>query len=62
MCSIMGNGAAKNRALPGVICTSLPSSIRRMLPAKTGTKLSAINPAGMIHSDLAEKVILKVSY
>jgi hypothetical protein len=58
----MGNGAAKNRALPGVICALLPSSIRRMLPAKTGTKLSAISPTGKIHSDFAEKVILNVSY
>ena len=61
MCSTVDQGAAKKRALSGVISAPPASSKRRRVPATTGTTLSANNPAGTSHSDLVEVVISVVN-
>ena len=49
MCTVTGMGEAKNRALFAVISGLPISSVRRTAPARTGMRLSAINPTGASH-------------
>ncbi|GGL15790.1 hypothetical protein Sme01_21180 [Sphaerisporangium melleum] len=49
MCSTTGSGEAKYRALSAVTAAPPISSLRRIAPATTGTRLSATSPAGTHH-------------
>ncbi len=54
MCSPTGHGAARNRALSGVIAAPRPSSASRNAPPAIGMRLRANSPATMSRSALAK--------
>src|ERR687891_167836 len=54
ICSTTGRGAAKKRALAAVTSAPRASSARRTEPARAGTRLNRMSPAGMSQSERRE--------